>query len=62
MQEHDDDALSVKEADLAMLRRTRTRIQHTVTAENNLAKALWKQLGRLDQALQCAREMYTPDV
>ncbi len=52
--DHNEDALSVREAELAMKRRLGAPDEHILVAQNNLA-GTYTSLGRLEEAL-CLRE------
>ena len=56
--EHYEDSLSVREANLAMLQRLGVTESFMLTAQANLATTYHK-LGRLDQALNMRRDVYT---
>ena len=56
--EHDDDALLVREADLATRRRIGDSASNILVAQGNLA-CTYKQLGRFDQALRVRQEVYS---
>ena len=55
--EHHQDALIVREADLAMLRRVGASEGHILVSQSNLANTYYK-LGRLEQALSMQQEGY----
>ena len=55
--EHDEDALSVKEAELAMERRLGAPEHQILVVQTNLA-ITYSNLGRLEEALQLERDVY----
>ena len=56
--DHDEDALSVQEAELAMLRRIGASEKHILVVQGNLA-GTYQGLGRLEEAMQLKREVYS---
>ena len=54
----DEDALSVKEAELSMLRRVGASEYNILVVQSNLA-ITYENLGRLDEALRLTRDVYT---
>ena len=55
--EYHEDALTVREAELSMLRRLRASEESILIAQNNLAN-IYRELGHLEQALSLHREVY----
>ena len=55
---HHEDALSVKEAELSMLRRLRGSAHNILTVQNNLA-ITYRVLGRVHEALSLRQEVYS---
>merc|ERR1711991_582481 len=55
---HDEDALPVKEAELAMLWRLGASLHETLVTQSNLANTYMK-VGRLESALQIKRDVYS---
>ena len=55
---HDEEALSVQEAELAMKRRLGVPVEQMLVAQANLA-ITYENLGRLDEALRLKRDVYT---
>jgi len=55
---HNDDALSVKEAELAMLRRLGGSENDILVTQSNLANT-YQKFGRLESALQMRRDVYS---
>ena len=55
---HHEDALSVKEAELAMLRRVGASEEHMLVGLGNLAVS-YSELGRFEEALRLRREVYS---
>ena len=55
---HHEDALSVREAELAMLRRLGASEKNLLAVQGNLANT-YQFLGRLDEALQLYRDVYS---
>ena len=55
---HDEDALPVKEAELAMLWRLGASLHETLVTQSNLANTYMK-VGRLESALQMKRDVYS---
>ena len=55
---HDEDALSVYEAELSMLRRLGVSEEHILDTQSNLAMT-YQRLGRLESALQMKRDVYS---
>ena len=53
-----EDALSVKEAELAMMRRLGESAENILTAQGNLAD-MYHALGRAEEALQLKRDVYS---
>ena len=58
---HDEDALPVKEAELAMLWRLGASLHETLVTQSNLANTYMK-VGRLESALQMKRDVYSGHV
>ena len=56
--EHNEDALSVKEAELAMLRRLGASEHDILVTQSNLANT-YQKFGRLESALQMRRDVYS---
>ena len=56
--EHNEDALSVQEADLAMMRRLGTPENHLLGMQGNLANT-YQVLGQLEKALSMRRDVYS---
>ena len=56
--EHHQDALTVREADLAMLRRVGASAQDMLAAQGNIA-GTYDKLGRLEEALPLRRDVYS---
>ena len=56
--EHNEDALSVKEAELAMLRRLGGSEHDILVTQSNLANT-YQKFGRLESALQMRRDVYS---
>ena len=55
---HDEEALSVQEAELAMKRRLGVPVEQMLVAQANLA-ITYENLGRLEEALRLKRDVYT---
>ena len=55
---HAEDALSVEEAELAMMRRLGAAEEHILTAQGNLA-GTYQDLGRSEEALRLRRDVYS---
>ena len=55
---HYEEAVSVEEANLSMLRRVSASRRDVLTMQSNLAST-YKDLGRVDEALQMRREVYS---
>ncbi len=55
---HDEDALSVREAELAMARRIGTDEEGLLTTQSNLANT-YRALGRFEEALSLRRDVYS---
>ena len=55
---HHEDALSVKEAELSMLRRLGAPEEHLLFTQSNLA-ATYARLGRLEEAFRLNRDVYS---
>ena len=55
--DHDKEALSVREAELSMLRRVGASEQHMLVVQTNLANSYHAE-GRFEQALQLERDVY----
>ena len=56
--EHDEDALSVREAELSLLRRIGASECHMLIAKGNLAST-YQLLGRLDETMSLRRDVYS---
>jgi tetratricopeptide (TPR) repeat protein len=56
--EHHEEALSVKESELAMKRRLGASAESMLIVQNNLA-CTYQRLGRLEEALQMKRDVYS---
>ena len=55
---HYEDALSMREAELSMLRRLGAPVHHVLVVQGNLANS-YRALGRTEQALLLLREVYS---
>ena len=56
--DHHEDALSVKEAELSMLRRLGAPAAHVLATQSNLANT-YETIGRLEEALSLRQELYS---
>ena len=56
--QHHDEALSVREADLAMMRRLGASEESILVAQSNLANT-YRMIGRLEEALPLRQEVYS---
>ena len=55
---HFEDALSVQQADLSMMRRIGAPVQHALTVQGNIVNS-YDRLGRLEEALSMRRNVYS---
>ena len=55
--EHHEDAMSVQEAELSMLRRLGMAEVHILSSQNNLART-YEAVGRLEESIQMKRDVY----